>query len=286
LALQRSTRKTIEDYCTKKKLQLHSEDVPHGAALHWIGERTSDKVLLFFHGGGYNFSISDGHIGFSLKMANAPNISLAILEYTLSIKASYPTQLRQATGALAHLLASYPASNIIIAGDSAGGHLAAGLLSHLIHPSEKSDPLQFKGKLGGFCFISAFLSFDRTKESYKNNKKYDHLIIQSNSTFKPTGISLEDTLKDPCLSPGDAPLGWWKNAPVERLINLWGSWEIFADDCLAFGKRLESEAGKTSDVKVVECAREVHDSAVMDTLFGLDERDMAKAILSWMRQFK
>lgn len=223
-------------------------------------------------------------------MAIAADCSLAILEYTLATTAPYPIQLRQATSALSHLLASYPESNIIIAGDSAGGHLAAGLLSHLIHPSEKIDRLRLNGKLGGICFISPFLSFDYNKSSYKENDKHDYLTLRAvkrfNETFKPVEISDSDATKDPYLSPGDAPLGWWENAPVERLITLLGTWEVFADDCLAFGKRLQKEAGKRSDVRVVECDREFHDSAVIDIHLGLNEGEMARTTISWMEQFK
>jgi hypothetical protein len=56
-------------------------------------------------------------------------------------------------------------SEIIMAGDSAGGHLAAGLLSHLNHPSEEVEPVKLAEPLRAMCFISPFLGFDYNKES-------------------------------------------------------------------------------------------------------------------------
>lgn len=52
-----------------------------------------------------------------------------------------------------------------MAGDSAGGHLAAGLLSHLNHPSEEVEPVKLAEPLRAMCFISPFLGFDYNKES-------------------------------------------------------------------------------------------------------------------------
>ncbi|KAH6710617.1 hypothetical protein BKA61DRAFT_612035 [Leptodontidium sp. MPI-SDFR-AT-0119] len=76
----------------------------------------------------------------------------------------YPTQLHQAISALRSVLQVTPLSRISTAGDSAGGHLSAGLLSYLIHPLEDVEPIQLKEKLGGICFICPFLSFDYNKK--------------------------------------------------------------------------------------------------------------------------
>lgn len=150
--------------------------------------------------------------------------------------------------------------------------------------------MELTGKLGGICLISPFSSFDYNKKSYRENEKYDLLTQKQvdyfNSNVKPAGMSDAEAMKIPYLSPVDAPPGWWKNIPVDRIIILWGTREVFADDCKSFGKRLQDESGKTSDVKAIACDRECHDGAIVDCALNLDHRTMAKGILSWMAQFK
>lgn len=62
-----------------------------------------------------------------------------MLEYTLSPDESCPRQLEQAVEALRYVLRLTNPENIILAGDSAGGHLIAGLLSWIIHPNLNPD---------------------------------------------------------------------------------------------------------------------------------------------------
>jgi acetyl esterase/lipase len=210
-----------------------------------------------------------------------------MVEYTLTTAAHYPTQLHQAVAALKHLLTITSPSQITFGGDSAGGHLSAGLLSHVMHPSEDIEPLSLSEKLGGIAFICPFLSFNYQKESYVTCEGLDYLTLdmikEFNKNFKPPGLSDEDAVKDPRLSPLDAPRGWWKNSPVERILLLYGTIEVFRDDNIEFGKRLKDECSPETKVDVVRCVNEVHVSCVMDQFLGFKEGDMAKSLLAWMK---
>jgi acetyl esterase/lipase len=261
--------------------------MPYGGKLHWIGPtRKSGKILLFFHGGGYNMPARGGHVAFAMKCANKASASLAMLEYTLAPDGPFPTQLKQAVIALRFILASTPASKIILAGDSAGGHLAIGVLSHLSHPANGIEELELKDKLAGVCLISPFLSFNYAKDSYSVNGKYDYISLKAtkrfNSTFKPIGLSDEDAIKEPALSPLDAPDGWWRNLPVDRLMLTMGSWETFLDDNIAFGHRLKHEAAPVTKIDIVTGSKEVHCAAIVDQGFGIADGDTSQAILAWM----
>jgi hypothetical protein len=105
------------------------------------------------------------------------------------------------------------------------------------------------------CPISPFLSFDYGKDSYIRNKRGSCLTLQMaegfNENFKPKGMSDEVAVKDPGLSSADAEIGWWKDAPVERMMLVWGAYEVFADDNAALGRKLveEVEAGEGEDFR-------------------------------------
>lgn len=283
-----STGEVIAKFCVENgQLDHVQNDMPYGGKLHWIGpKRKSGKILLFFHGGGYNMPAVGGHVAFAMKCATSASASLAMLEHTLAPEGPFPTQLKQAVLALRYILVSTPASKIIIAGDSAGGHLAVGVLSHILHPANDIEALELKERLAGVCIISPFLSFNYDKDSYTVNAKYDYISLKAtkrfNSTFKPYGLSDEDAIKEPALSPLDAPEGWWKNFPAQRLMLTMGSWETFLDDSIAFGHRLKYEAMPGTKIDIVTGSKEVHCAAVLDQGFGVKDGDTSQAILAWM----
>jgi acetyl esterase/lipase len=281
------TGQVIKSYSIKHKLKHVTYPLPNGAKLHWIGPQPSPgcNVLLYFHGGGYKIAITPGCITFALKCAKNAKASLAMLEYTLAPTRHYPTQLHQAIEALRKVLTVTSPSHITIGGDSAGGHLTTSLLSHLMHPAKDVEPITLTEKLAGICLICPFLSFNYDKKSYTTNAGKDYLQLEHmrefNASFKPPGLSDEEAMKDPGLSPLDAPLGWWKNAPVQRILLTAGVWEVFLDDVVAFLKRLEEEATGTK-VELVVGRKEVHAAPIVDTSFNLEDGDSAKAILAWM----
>lgn len=282
------TGEVIKTYCTQHSLKHVVYPLPKGAKLHWVGTQPSNgcKVFLYFHGGGYNIAINPGHLSFSLKCAANAKASLALLEYTLAPAKHYPTQLLQAIEALRKVLTITPPSRITIGGDSAGGHLSMGLLSHLMHPARDIEPITLSEKLAGICLICPFLSFDFEKKSYVYNAGRDYLQLahmeEFNGNFRPEGFSDVDAIKDPALSPLDAPKGWWKRAPVERILLTAGVWEVFLDDIVAFSGRLKEEAEPGTKVDFVIGAKEVHAACIVDIAIGLEEGDSAKAILAWM----
>ncbi|KAN0091695.1 alpha/beta-hydrolase [Hyaloscypha variabilis] len=285
---QHKTGEVIKKYCTDYSLKHVVYPLPKGAKLHWIGKQPSNgcNVFLYFHGGGYKMAINPGHISFSLKCASNAKASLALLEYTLAPAGHYPTQLQQAIEALKSILNISSPSHITIGGDSAGGHLSTGLLSHLMHPAKDLEPIPLTEKLGGICLICPFLSFDYEKKSYSTNAQRDYLQLKDikslNADFKPVGLSDADALQDPGLSPLDAPKGWWRDCPVERILVTAGAWEVFLDDVVAFSARLKEEAMPGTKVDLVVGSREVHAACIVDSSIGLSEGETAKAILAWI----
>ncbi|KAL8634285.1 MAG: hypothetical protein Q9228_008121, partial [Teloschistes exilis] len=101
----------------------------------------SDIILLYFHGGGYFTSQAAHYLLFLLRLAESivehdKSISILALDYGLVPEHPFPSQLAEAAAAYNYLLheARVPPEKIVIAGDSAGGHLALSLLVHLQKP--------------------------------------------------------------------------------------------------------------------------------------------------------
>ncbi|MDT8857935.1 alpha/beta hydrolase [Paracoccaceae bacterium Fryx2] len=94
------------------------------------GERR--PVLLFLHGG-YWRALSKGHSAFMAPMLAARGIATAVPDHTLAPKAGLTEITRQMRAALAHLWHDADAlgldrERIVVAGSSAGGHLAGTLM--------------------------------------------------------------------------------------------------------------------------------------------------------------
>lgn len=158
--------------------------------------------------------------------------------------------------------------------------------SHLNHPSRNIESVKPSESLRGFCFIRPLLSFDYNKESYRTNAIRDYLSLkavkQFNENFKPAGLSDQEAIQDPQLSPLDSPRGWWEQSPVIGILLVVGSWEVFLDDCVTFGRRWQETVDTGTRVDVVQYSKEAHAACIVDQLLGLESGESAKAILAWM----
>ena len=100
----------------------------------------TDKVVLFFHGGGYVLNSVETHDDTVSYMAEKLQARLFSLDYRLSPENKYPDSLDDALLAYEWLEQyGYIANNISVCGDSAGAHLAASLVHKLI--GDNSDRL-------------------------------------------------------------------------------------------------------------------------------------------------
>ena len=90
-----------------------------------------DRAVMYFHGGGYAF-FARAHLGMIGHIACAASARTFALDYRLTPEHPYPAQLDDAHAAYLALLAEgFDAQRLILAGDSAGGHLVLSLLNRL-----------------------------------------------------------------------------------------------------------------------------------------------------------
>jgi acetyl esterase/lipase len=89
------------------------------------------RMMLYFHGGGYAF-YTKSHAHMIALVAEATATRLFAVNYRLTPEHPCPAQIEDAIAAYRWLLGSgVPASSIILAGDSAGGHLTLMTLLEL-----------------------------------------------------------------------------------------------------------------------------------------------------------
>ena len=87
-----------------------------------------DGAILYLHGGGYVFCSPRTHRPITTCLAIDNGLPVLVPRYRLAPEHPFPAALDDAVDAYRLLLArGIPGSRIVVAGDSAGGHLAASL---------------------------------------------------------------------------------------------------------------------------------------------------------------
>lgn len=105
-----------------------------------------DRVLLYFHGGGFVLGSSLSHRLFTIALGKATKMRVLSVNYRLSPEARFPAALEDCTKAYQWLLdQGIRPGNIIIAGDSSGGNLT---LTTILNLRDKGIPLP----KGAVCF--------------------------------------------------------------------------------------------------------------------------------------
>jgi epsilon-lactone hydrolase len=106
--------------------------IASGVAAHWLAApgTDADRVLLFLHGGGFEFGSvrSDGEL--AARLGRAAGMRVLFPEYRLAPEHPFPAAIDDVLAAWRWLRTDegLSASSIAVAGDSAGGGLAVALL--------------------------------------------------------------------------------------------------------------------------------------------------------------
>lgn len=90
----------------------------------WLECAQPQRTVLYFHGGGYFFCNLDTHRPVCAYLARTSQARVLSVDYRLAPEHPYPAAVDDALAWYRELLRTIPASQIVIAGDSAGGGLA------------------------------------------------------------------------------------------------------------------------------------------------------------------
>lgn len=172
-------------------LQTETDDVYEVAvekcshpAGKWFHPRSpkSAATLLYFHGGGYTFNgpLSDR---FAAMLTHHTKARLFAPDYRLTPEHPHPAQAEDALAAWHYVMADVPARNIVVMGDSAGGHMALMLLQTL-----KDAALEQPALCIGLC---PWTDIGARGESLLENNRCDMvqgwMALQFGEWLDPTG---------------------------------------------------------------------------------------------------
>ena len=115
------------------EIQVDTIDV-NSIPAEWITSKnvSTDKVLLYFHGGGYALGSCATHRYLASRLVQAAHVRILLLDYRLAPKHPFPAAVEDATQSYHWLLEQgISANRIYIGGDSAGGGLTMATLVKL-----------------------------------------------------------------------------------------------------------------------------------------------------------
>jgi len=192
----------------------------------------ANKTILYFHGGMYLIGSPKSHRQHVIKLVKGAGINALVFDYRLAPEHPFPAALNDALAAYHYLLKEgFTSSNIVFAGDSAGGGLC---LATLLALKEEKIPLP-----AGAVLISPWTDLMLTGESNQINKMKCLSPIGCAEKASALYANGKDK-RNPLISP---LYGNLKGLPPLYIVA--GEHEILLDDSIRF-----AEKARAADVEV------------------------------------
>ena len=192
------------------------------------------RVLLYFHGGGYVSGSIHSHRYLMQNLSRASGIRTLGINYRLAPEHPFPAAIDDAVSCYRWLLAEgYKPNDIAIGGDSAGGGL---VVSTLLSLRDAGDPLP----AAGLC-ISPWADLTGTANSYETQYELDPMIspvaIRKVAQMYLGSVSAEN----PVASSVFADL-----SGLPPLLIQVGEREVLRDDSITLRDNIEQAGGEVT----------------------------------------
>ena len=228
--------------CARRELTLTSRLFFRGSRGHaarrelgglWVQDiappgADGEKVLLYFHGGGYVAGSSRTHLPMLGYLARKARIRAILPDYRLAPEAPFPAAFDDAVAVWQGLRdEGVAAERMILGGDTAGGGLAMALLSHVLAAGERP---------AGLFGLSPWTDLALTGQSLAENARLDAIL---------PGERVEE-LRDmvaPDIDPTDSRISplYAKFEGAPPIYLQVSETEILRDDSLRMAERLREQ---------------------------------------------
>ncbi|KAL1740797.1 Alpha/Beta hydrolase protein [Schizophyllum fasciatum] len=164
-------------------------------------KQKKETVILYIHGGAYYLSSAAGQRLISIPLAKYTDCRVFAVDYRLAPETKFPGPLHDVVSAYLRLVEDLqiPASNIVLAGDSAGGGLTTALLLYL---RDNKYPLP-----SGAILMSPWVDLTMSCESWETNAAYDVVPMPDReSHMHPVALYLGENIERYVTHPYASPL--------------------------------------------------------------------------------
>jgi len=208
----------------------------NGVPCEWVVAPGVDQrmALLYLHGGGYYRGSLNTHRALCSRISRAAGVPVLNVGYRLAPEHRFPTAVEDALAAWHWLMRmGFAPHRVAVAGDSAGGGLAAALMLIL---KEKQAPLPRAAAL-----LSPWTDLEQTGSSIQKRAAADPSLSKAYLDRFAADYLGGASARDPRASP---LLGDLRGLPP-LLIQV-GSAEILEDDAARFAEKVRAAGGEVT----------------------------------------
>lgn len=201
-----------------------------GVPAEWIKApgAQADRVMLYFHGGGYVVGSMRTHRTMLSHISRASGFSVLGLDYRLAPENPFPAPIEDALAAYRWLLnQGVEPSKIILGGDSAGGGLVVSALVAIRYAGEPMPA-------AGVC-ISPWVDMEATGDSFVSNANVDPSVSRERIRNIAAVYLAGKNPQAPLASPMHADL-----RELPPLLSMVGSIETLLDDARILTERAQA----------------------------------------------
>ncbi|UVE94570.1 alpha/beta hydrolase [Dietzia sp. B32] len=163
----------------------------------WVGRKRffdSDKVIYHVHGGGFTFGSPWSHKALASRIASETGVPVFLPDYRLAPEHPHPAATEDTIAGWEWLLEmGFPAENIVVAGDSAGGNLAMQLVAHL---ERTGAPMP-----AGVVLLSPWVDLDFTDMTARDRARKDPFLALGLAELCRRQYAPGVDTDDPAISP-------------------------------------------------------------------------------------
>ncbi|KZT62653.1 hypothetical protein CALCODRAFT_505425 [Calocera cornea HHB12733] len=161
--------------------------------------RVKGRVILYLHGGAYYVFNASTHRPITVPLSQACGARVFAINYRLAPETRFPGPLHDAVSAYLRLVEDMriPPSEILLAGDSAGGGLTLALAMYL---RDNGYPLP-----AGLILMSPWVDLTMSSDSWDSNAAYDIVPVPEPTSHLNPVINY--------LGPGPDGIGRWLTHP-------------------------------------------------------------------------
>jgi epsilon-lactone hydrolase len=221
--------------CKVEKIQIE------GIYAEWIlnNQTKEDKVILYLHGGGYGYCSADTHRSLAARIMIESGVKVLLPEYRLAPEHPFPAAIEDTLTIYRWLLEQgYESSNIIFAGDSAGGGLSVVATLAL---RNQSEPLP-----AALVCLSPWVDLTSSGESYRENRNKDPYLVEELVRKTAQAYAADESLDNRLISPVFADFSGFPPMFIQV-----GSIEILLSDAQLLANKAQ-QAGVEVHFKVWE----------------------------------
>jgi acetyl esterase/lipase len=210
-----------------------------GVPCTWYGpaERSANGTLLYLHGGGWCMHLPHLYARFAGRLSDATALRVLLPDYRLAPQHRFPAGVDDCFAVYRAIAVDEPVARpLFVAGDSAGGSLAAVTM---MRARDAGYPLP-----DGAVLISPCTDLTMSGDSHRYNEPLDPIFSRAATEMLPDIYCPGVDRAHPWLSP---LFGDWEGLP--QLLIFAGSTEILLDDATRAHDRARA-AGVAAELRI------------------------------------